>query len=577
MASGIIRGTTSNQYIDVWLEWNATAYPADNKSVFECYLYYQRNNTGYTTDGTWTGSITVNGQTYTKTKTGVSLSYNSNTEVMNCVGAVEHNTDGTKAITISATGSIGGTTLTATYLSGTVELDTIYKNATISAAPNFNDEENPTITYSNKAGSSVSSLQACIADSNGEVIYVPYRDISKTGTSYTFNLSNAERKILRAATTGKSRTVKFYVKTVLNGSTYYSSLAKTFSIVNGNPTLAPTVVDTNAETIALTGNNNRLIKYYSNAKYTTGAAAIKEATLKSQKVVCGSKSATAATGTLNAVESGNFVFTATDSRGFSTSQTVKKTIVEYVKLTCNVAATTPTTSGEMVLKISGNYFNGSFGAATNVLIVNYRSKQNDGEYGGWNAVEVALNGNTYTASIPITGLDYQSKYTFQARAADKLITIDSAEKSVKTTPVFDWGSEDFRFNVPVFFGASNKVLWKGQNYMNASQTAYLSSPVSEQSFGIVLIFSNYDTSSGTGVANNYDWHCFFVPKELVALHSGTGHTFNMMSQAFGDIASKYLYISDTEIGGNDVNTTNGTRNGITYNNGKYVMRYVLGV
>ena len=51
----------------------------------------------------------------------------------------------------------------------------------------------------------------------------------------------------------------------------------------------------------------------------------------------------------------------------------------------------------------------------------------------------------------------------------------------------------------------------------------------------------------------------------------------MMSQAFGDIASKYLYIYNDRIVGNDVNTTTGTRNGITYNNAKYVMRYVMGV
>ena len=45
--------------------------------------------------------------------------------------------------------------------------------------------------------------------------------------------------------------------------------------------------------------------------------------------------------------------------------------------------------------------------------------------------------------------DYKAKYTFQAKAIDKLITKESVERTVKAVPVFDWGEEDFNFNVPV--------------------------------------------------------------------------------------------------------------------------------
>ena len=50
-------------------------------------------------------------------------------------------------------------------------------------------------------------------------------------------------------------------------------------------------------------------------------------------MVCGDKSITSNSGTINAIESGKFIITATDSRGFTTTQTVSKTIVEYVKPT----------------------------------------------------------------------------------------------------------------------------------------------------------------------------------------------------------------------------------------------------
>lgn len=445
--SGTIYGTTNNKYIDAKLEWSATQNKTENYSTITATLYYSRTNTGYTTSGKWVGAITING-TEVSGEARITITYQSNTEAMTATVRVPHNSDGTKSCTISASGGFPGLSMEATYLSGTVTLDEIARQATITSAPDFNDEENPTITYNNKAGTTVTTLQACIS-LDGTKDDIGYRDISKTGSSYTFNLTNAERKLLRTATTSNSRSIKFYIKTILNGSTYYSSVTKTFSIVNGNPTLNPTVIDSNATTVALTGNNQRMIKYFSNAQYTIGAAAVKEATLSSQKVTCGGKSATTASGTLNKIESGDFVFTAIDSRGNTTSQTVKKTIVNYIKLTCNCEPSTPTAQGGMTLTIKGNYFNSSFGAKSNTLTVNYRMKVNDGSYSAWTTATVTLSGNTYSVSVPISGLDYQSKYTFQARAVDKLMTINSAEKSVKTTPVFDWSKEDFRFNVPV--------------------------------------------------------------------------------------------------------------------------------
>ena len=496
---------------------------------------------------------------------------------------IKHNTDGTKTFTIEIKAAIYSASINKSG-SQTFTLPPLPVPARIINAPDFTDEDNPTITYTNNAKYKATTLQACISFT-GANPDIAYRNISKTGSTYTFNLTDAERRILRAGTSGKSRTVKFYIKTVMNGLTYYTSTTKTYSITNGNPEISPTVIDTDIETIALTGNSDRLIKYFSDAKFTINAKAIKESILKTQKVECGGKSATTATGTLQNVESGTFIFTATDSRGFTTTHTVKKTIVEYVKLTCNVEASTPTAAGTMTLTIKGNYFNAGFGAANNVLIVHYRMKKDDGEYGEWIAANATLKGNTYSLSITISDLNYQSKYTFQARAADMLMTVDSAEKSVKSTPVFDWSKNDFNFNVPVAFNAPvalnagytahNILLWQGVNYMTANQTVNLTQSIQSQPHGIVLVFSNYDAANSK--ANDYDWHCYFVPKYLVDIKEGTGHCFNMMSQSFGDIASKYIYISDTYLKGDDNNTTNGTRNGITYNNSKYVLRYVFGV
>ena len=96
-----------------------------------------------------------------------------------------HDTDGTKTVSWSWSCATGTQVLGTVTDSGSRRLTDIPRNAVIVSAPNFNDEENPTITYNNPAGDIVSSLQACIS-LTGAAADIPYRDISKTGTSYTF-------------------------------------------------------------------------------------------------------------------------------------------------------------------------------------------------------------------------------------------------------------------------------------------------------------------------------------------------------------------------------------------------------
>lgn len=139
-------------------------------------------------------------------------------------------------------------------------------------------------------------------------------------------------------------------------------------------------------------------------------------------------------------------------------------------------------------------------------------------------------------------------------------------KSELTKPLYINGIE---------FSGRNKTLWTGGTYMSASQTATLSEAISKQANGIVLVFSRYSSST----AQNYHFNMHYVPKEVIADRGGCGFTFTMTTDgSFSVYATKYLYIHDTKIVGNDVNTTNGTGScGITYNNAGFVLRYVYGV
>ena len=110
--------------------------------------------------------------------------------------------------------------------------------------------------------------------------------------------------------------------------------------------------------------------------------------------------------------------------------------------------------------------------------------------------------------------------------------------------------------------------------MNASQTIYLGQKVSEQNTGIVLVFSAYDKTNNIADDSGFSTH--FVSKYEVNKHDGCGHTFNLSGVWIN--GCKYLYISDTRISGHAKNTNAAlVVGGITYDNTKFVLRYVIGV
>lgn len=221
-----------------------------------------------------------------------------------------------------------------------VAMDSIPRQANITSAPNFNDTDNPTIGYSNPAGTAASSLQACIANTAGTVIYAAYRNISRTGTSYTFNLTDAERNALRqACANSKTLAVRFYVTTVIGGNTYYSTLDRTMTIVNGNPTFYMNYKDTKASVVAITGNNQQIVRNQSQLQVNvTDAVAVKYATLSSAKCVINGNtynasfsgsSATFNVGLLNVSSNITAQVTVTDSRGYFTTKELPITVLDW--------------------------------------------------------------------------------------------------------------------------------------------------------------------------------------------------------------------------------------------------------
>ena len=282
-----IYGSTNNSNWGLFVDFYESSYSiSDNTSYVIANVYLYRPNSSSYYGGTASVSVTVNGETKSSTfypsyPTNIGAGEGNAHNFGSFGFTVGHNSDGSKSVSMSMSWSANFSPSSGSA-SGSITLTTIPRQANINSAPNFNDENNPTITYTNSAGNSVSSLDACIS-LTGSRDDVPYRSISKTGSSYTFNLTTAERNTLRNATLSGSNTrnVIFHVRTVIGGNTYYSTLTRTLTIVNCSPTLTASIKDVNQNIINITGNDSVIVKDKSTARITASATAKKNASITS--------------------------------------------------------------------------------------------------------------------------------------------------------------------------------------------------------------------------------------------------------------------------------------------------------
>lgn len=218
------------------------------------------------------------------------------------------------------------------------------------------------------------------------------------------------------------------------------------------PIITASVVDTNSNTIDLTGDSSRLIRYHSAAEATMSAEPQGGAAIDEDLYIIRNGGATGygKSHTFYEVEAPAFTFSAEDDRGYVGTKTYTANMVDYIRLTCNVANGAPDANGDMYLSCGGDYFNDSFGVVHNSLTVQYYYAGSDGSSDS-GYMDISTSGNTYKASVWLEGLNYQATYTFTITAKDKLEEVEGTKTAVKTKPLFHWSNRDFVFEVPVDF------------------------------------------------------------------------------------------------------------------------------
>lgn len=312
--------------------------------------------------------------------------------------------------------------------SGSWSLNTIPRQANLTSAPNFDDTQNPTIGYSNPAGTNASDLDVGIFDTGGMTAYAGYRHTSRTGSSYTFNLTDQERTNLRnACANSKTLSLRFYIRTKIGGNTFLDSKLRTMTIVNGEPTFSAAYADDNPTTVAITGNDQQIIRNQSQLEINlSNLSAKKSATIASAKAVVNGTTyngmisgdaCTIGVGQINVSSNTTAAVTVTDSRGFTTTQNLDLQVLNwqlptaiittarqshyYTPTTLNVDADYSSLDGKNEVTIRYRYEPISTAPTTNIF--DYSTSYNASPDANEPDIAVTLNAD---GSLTVTG-DYQ--------------------------------------------------------------------------------------------------------------------------------------------------------------------------
>lgn len=189
---------------------------------------------------------------------------------------------------------------------------------------------------------------------------------------------------------------------------------------------------------------------------------------------------------------------------------------------------------------------------------------------------------TTTISATITNKPYTDTATASIRVEQTGTGMvkQIVQKSTKTDGViFERGYDSSGWGAwSIVYSGVGKILWTGTSLLTGSQSVTFGEPISQQQSGVVFVFSRYASSA----AQDYYYNCHFVPKQLVTAALGAGQTaagVNVLNAThkFEYVCAKYLRITDTAVTGDDGNDDTGTSNGVTFNNGSFALRYVIGV
>lgn len=242
---------------------------------------------------------------------------------------VSHNGDGSKAISVVMSTDIYIGTVRS--YSGTWTLDSIPRKATITAASDFNDLENPTITFSNPGGF---RMDVWLEPNPAGDHLCARENIPNTG-SYQWSLTDAERDALRNHCAGTKCPIRIGVCSYVGGTQYSDYKDKTFTIKESAATKPAVDMDINLVNGNLPGDlDNMFIQGVSKVEVTIEADGKYGAGISSYSAKADGKTYNSSWFISDVIQTSgkvDIIGYAKDSRGFTGSAENSINVLEYSK------------------------------------------------------------------------------------------------------------------------------------------------------------------------------------------------------------------------------------------------------
>ena len=421
--------STSNQYIVYWLEVTTSSQSvANNTSTVNVKCYFKRTNYGYTTYGTGTLYLGINGTSYS---IGVSPSQEITSTpicLANKTVTIPHNADGTITIWVSA--RLDHNAVTSADHGFNVTLTAIPRASSFSFT---GDTLGSAVTVS--ITKAVSSYTHTICFAFGDANTTLITKTAESSYSFTPALDTYCKYVPNSTSGTGTITVDTYSGNTKVGSTSKNITLKVPSSVV--PTF--TSLDVNRVDGSVPTAWGLYVQSKSKATITiTGAAGVHGSTIKSYSILGGgysSSNSSFTTGFLNTSGTVTFKATVTDSRGRTATKTISINVIAYAppsigsseSMRClqDGTASGTGTTGKTICNYAYSSVNGK---NTVTATVKYRVS---GTTAWSNAVTVKNNGDTIFGSgnlLESNTYDVQITVKDAFATVTKIDTINSASR-----------------------------------------------------------------------------------------------------------------------------------------------------
>lgn len=373
---------------------------------------------------------------------------------------IPHDSDGKKTISFTLSSGIYDGLIYDS--SGTLKLTDIPRGSTFTASGEVFVGEAVSISVKKAISTLTHSLKYTFGGLTGYVTEsggLQSSEVKLSSTSFSFavpdswyaQFPNASSSTLTLTLTSYSGSTK------VGNSTTQTVKVKANQAVCA-PVITASVVDAQTSVTKVTGNNQKLVRYASTARCTMTAAGSKYSTIKSMTV-----NGMAYSSALDfAVGYGtkDFVFVATDSRGYTSTIVVSPEIVEYVKLHPYIdVVRNGADAGTATVTISGSFFNGNFGVQDNEVAVNLSVNGGDDI-----DVPVTITDDFFVGKTTIEGIAYTNSYSLDYTVTDNIDEYQAQYTIDAGLPIFAWKQHEFTHNTYVRF--NDDILIKGEAHFN---------------------------------------------------------------------------------------------------------------